>query len=138
MATEIAFPVEFHVPGTPVSLQASNRSRERWKAQVAEAAKAGLPETPWLTEPSIAVTVFHFPKAESLVDLDNIAKPILDALTALVYRDDRQVDRLLIQRFDAHHGDELSNPSPRLADALANGRPRVYIRIDDDQSRRAP
>ena len=34
-------------------------------------------------------------------DLDNRVKPILDALSGPVYIDDRQVDRLVVQRFRA-------------------------------------
>ncbi len=84
------------------------------------------------------MTIYHLATTEALIDLDNIAKPIMDALTRVVYFDDSQIDRLLIQRFEADDQDELANPSPEHADALLSGRPRIYIRLDDDRSRRAP
>jgi hypothetical protein len=135
---EIHFPVEFHLPGTPVSGRGTPGSKERWMGKIAAAATSRLPEAWWASDAPIAVTIFHFPAAASIIDLDNIAKPIMDALTKLVYRDDSQIDRLLVQRFEAVDQDELTNPTPALAQALVSGRPHVYVRIDDDQSRGGP
>jgi Holliday junction resolvase RusA-like endonuclease len=136
MTTEISFPVEFHIAGTPISLQASARSRQLWRERVRIAAKAALPDHPWLTDARIAVTIFYFPEHEPQVDLDNLAKPILDALQTLFYRDDRQVDRLLVQWFDAES--RIGDAGDQLAAAVENGRPTVYIRVDDEWSRPTP
>jgi hypothetical protein len=67
-------------------------------------------------------------------DLDNILKPILDALCNLVYIDDHQVERLLVQKFEPGRLLSLFSPSPTLAEALEREGPMVYIRIDDDVS----
>jgi crossover junction endodeoxyribonuclease RusA len=51
-------------------------------------------------------------------DIDNIIKPILDALNGLVYNDDQQVYRVTSQRFDLPAGDRVSDPGALLAEAL--------------------
>ena len=68
-------------------------------------------------------------------DLDNILKPILDALCALVYIDDQQIERILVQKFEPSRLMSFSDPTPALADALEREGPVVYVRIDDDVSR---
>lgn len=99
---EIRFPLEFFLEGVPLALGASSRSRERWKARVAEAVRSKLQAGCWAVEGPIAVTIFYFPSGPMQGDLDNIVKPILDAMTALVYLDDRQVERLLVRKFEPH------------------------------------
>src|ERR1700681_3504623 len=101
MSVEIIFPVEFIVEGVPVSLAAKRAaSKQAWKAQVAEEARAALQSGFWATSEPIAVTIFYFPSTPMEGDIDNIVKPILDALSTLVYLDDRQVERILVQKFD--------------------------------------
>jgi crossover junction endodeoxyribonuclease RusA len=51
MSVEIAFPVEFIVLGTPVSLQAKRpSSRPGWKDRVKRASLVALPEGHFLSE----------------------------------------------------------------------------------------
>jgi hypothetical protein len=65
-------------------------------------------------------------------DLDNIVKPILDAMCRSIYVDDRQVERVVVQKFDPDNIFTFSNPSPILLDALAFDGATVYIRVSDD------
>ena len=44
-------------------------------------------------------TLFYFPAVEMAGDIDNIVKPVLDALGKHIYVDDRQVHRVLVQNF---------------------------------------
>jgi crossover junction endodeoxyribonuclease RusA len=47
----------------------------------------------------LQVTVFLYPPDKRIRDIDNVIKPLLDALTqAKVFDDDSQVDRLLVVR----------------------------------------
>ncbi len=55
----------------------------------------------------------------ALPDIDNIIKPILDALNKLVYEDDEQVYRVVSEKADLSRGVFVSSPSPSLAQALA-------------------
>ena len=63
-------------------------------------------------------------------DIDNIVKPILDALQGPIFVNDHQVERVVVQKFEPHRMATFSNPPPGLADALSLDAPVVYIRID--------
>ena len=81
----------------------------------------------------MAVTIYFFPQAEMLADIDNCAKPILDALGHFIYVDDKQVDRIVVQKFEPERPMEIMDePTESLAMALAADRPIVYIRVGTD------
>ncbi len=80
----------------------------------------------------VAVTIYYFASGAVEGDIDNIVKPILDALINVAYPDDRFVERVTIQKFEPAYGPELVNPSAVLASILDRATPIVYIRIDDD------
>jgi crossover junction endodeoxyribonuclease RusA len=87
MTIEIEFPLEFVVEGTAVSSQAKRRdSTERWKRKIVEASRSVLPEAHFATGSRLAVTLFYFPVGQMQGDLDNIVKPILDAMNINRYR----------------------------------------------------
>ena len=67
-------------------------------------------------------------------DLDNIVKPILDALSGLIYVDDAQVERILVQKFEPGRIATFSEPSAKLAEAVAKSGPRLYIKVDAPRS----
>ena len=48
----------------------------------------------------LAVRITYFFWGAIDLDVDNIAKPILDALKSIVYNDDRQVEELLLVHRD--------------------------------------
>ncbi|HEY0331052.1 MAG TPA: RusA family crossover junction endodeoxyribonuclease [Rhodopseudomonas sp.] len=132
MDVEIQFPLEFLVVGTPVSLQAKRReSIKRWQAQIVAASRAALPEGHFARGSPIAATLFYFPAAEMAGDIDNIVKPVLDALGRNVDLDDRQVHRVLVQKFEPGNVFAFS-PSSTLQDALDKREPVLYIRLSDD------
>ena len=130
---EIEFPVEFLVVGTPVSLQAKRReSINQWKARIIEASRSILPQGHFASENPVAATLFYFPAAEMAGDVDNIVKPVLDALGQHVYMDDRQVHRVLVQKFEPGNVFGFGSPTPTLQDALNRAKPILYIRLSDD------
>lgn len=129
---EIEFPLEFVVEGTAVSLQAKRReSLDQWKFRIVSASRAVLPEGYFATDAPLAITLFYFPAAEMQGDLDNIVQPILNALKRDIYMDDRQVERILVQKFEAGNVFVFGSPSPVLADALNKPKPALYIRLSD-------
>jgi hypothetical protein len=129
---ELAFPLEFVVAGTPVSFQAARAdSKAEWKARVRDASRAVLPQDHLAFEGRIAVTLFYFPAAAMQGDLDNIVKLVLDALSAHIYMDDGQVERILVQRFEPGNVFAFASPTAVLADALSGHKPILYIRISD-------
>ena len=99
MRVEIEFPLEFVVPGTPVSLQAKRpETRQAWQARVKAASDRVLPEGHYASGARLAVTLFYFPHGVMQGDIDNIVKPILDALIEIAYNADKQVYRVVSER----------------------------------------
>ena len=130
MSVEIEFPVEVMVPGVPLSLQASTASKEEWKERIRTAAREELPEGHFAAEGPIEVRIYYFSDAPANVDLDNIVKPIFDSLSRFIYLDDRQVERLVAQKFEPGRLFTFTSPSPRLAETIDADGPRVYLQID--------
>lgn len=128
---EIAFPVEFIVDGVPASLQAGARSRQAWMARVRQASLAALPEGHLATAAPLAITLFFFPDRPDGADLDNLIKPVLDALNRHVYIDDRQVERIWAQRVAPGLRYRFER-SPLLTTTGLGPKPTLYIRISDD------
>ena len=134
MTLDIHFPLELAVPGFALSSGASSPSQRRWRDRLKAIARQELQEGHWLTAAPVAVTIFYFPDAEMDGDIDNIVKPILDAFTRVVYFDDRQVSRILVQRFEPGDALTFDRPTPRLLECAEMSGPRTYIRIDDEAS----
>jgi crossover junction endodeoxyribonuclease RusA len=133
MSTEIEFPLELVVAGTPVSLQAKRReSLDQWKGRVVEASRIALPEGHFATDDPIAITLYYFPDSEMQGDIDNIIKPILDALGRHIYLDDRQVQRILVQKFEPGNVFSFTQPSTMRGNALERPKPALYVRLSDD------
>ena len=65
-------------------------------------------------------------------DIDNIVKPILDAMTRHIYLDDKQVQRVLVQKFEPGRVFEFTSPTAILDFALGTSKPALYIRLSDD------
>jgi len=133
MTVEIVFPMEFIVQGTPVSLQVKRaESKTIWKERVKQASYTVLPEGHFATGSSLAVTLFYFPDGEMQGDVDNIVKPILDALDKHIYFSDRQIERVWVQKFEPGRIFQFRNPSASLAEALEGQKPLLYIRLGND------
>jgi len=130
---EPEFPLEFLVQGTPVSLQAKRpASRIEWQARVKAASQAVLPEGHWATTGRIAATLFYFPDSPMEGDIDNIVKPVLNALEKHIYMDDWQVERVVVQKFEPGNVFPFATPSATLEDALTRPKPVLYVRLSDD------
>lgn len=75
----------------------------KFKAKVLEAFV--LSEHKGFEAHRVSLTIHLYPPDKRVRDIDNIAKPLLDALTqAGVFNDDGQVDRLLIVRKEQQKG----------------------------------
>lgn len=116
-----------------VSQGARPASRNAWWDKVRDAARDQLPEFYFTLDVPVAVTVYFFPQGRLPGDIDNCIKPILDALKALIYRDDGQVARLVVQKFEPERPLALTDePTECLASALAASGPVVYVKIGTD------
>ena len=133
MGLELEFPLEFVVDGTAVSLQRKRRaSLRQWQARIREASRIVLPESFFASTDSLAVILYYFPAAAMQGDIDNIVKPILDALRNHLYLDDHQIQRVVVQKFEPENLFPFSSPSAVLEDALTRRKPTLYIRLSDD------
>ena len=126
--------MEFVVAGVPRSANANPRSRRRWRERVARAARERIQEEGGLTDADVAVLIIYFYQGETTLDVDNIAKSLLDGLKGVLFRDDQQVSELLIRKTRFSAGLSLTGASLYLLDAIERmsraGSDFVYVRAD--------
>ena len=77
------------------------------------------------------MTITYFFEQGGSLDVDNIPKPILDALKGLVYSDDSQVTDLLCRKRDLNGDPRIQNPSPILLDTLRHSEKFLHITVVD-------
>ena len=127
------FPLEFLVLGTPVSAQSQNeKSRTEWKARVRASAIGVLPEGHWATSDRMSAILYYFPAVQMQGDVDNIVKLVLDAMKQHIYVDDRQVERVVVQKFEPGNVFPFASPSHKLAEAMERENSVLYIRLSTD------
>ena len=80
-----------------------------------------------VTEP-VMLTITYFYEGSSM-DVDNIPKPISDALKGLVYLDDSQVNDVLCRRRDLKQVLRFKNPSVVLAEGFERGGEFLHIAV---------
>ena len=120
-------PFEFVIRKRPLSLQAKGKHLQQWKAFVkGEAAKA------WngarIDTENVHVTMVYF-CAQSPPDIDNILKPILDALVGLVFADDALVADLQAHRRSLTGTFDLTRMPHQIARELTEGQEFVFVRV---------
>ena len=65
-------------------------------------------------------------------DVDNIVKLVLDGLSNCVFIDDRQIERVVVQKFEPDKIFAFADPSTILLQALNAEHARLYVKITDD------
>lgn len=83
------------------------------------------------TDP-ISVTMYYYPEEKMVGDIDNVIKLTLDAMSNLVYLDDDQVERVLIQKFERGRVFSFRSPSETLTTCMLGPKPALYIRVSND------
>ena len=124
-------PFEFIIDGPPVSRQTRRRNRLReWKRKIREKAESKWPlgELPHAEQLIIKITYFY---DEISMDVDNIPKPIADALNNLVYFDDEQLTDNYTRKRNLNDDLRIENPSNVLSSGLSLGTEFLYIVIDE-------
>ena len=71
-------------------------------------------------------------------DVDNMSKPILDALKGLVFADDSQVTDLLCRKRDRNRDLQFQNPSLVLLETLGQSDQFLHIKISGALSLEVP
>jgi crossover junction endodeoxyribonuclease RusA len=124
---------EFIVSGIPISTQASSRSKTRWKGEVSAAALSTLSDERALVADPVRVTIVYFYVSTDL-DLDNIIKPIVDALKGVVYIDDFQVVNISAAKRDLSGTLVLTDAPPSIIERLAvtadNPQDFVFVAVE--------
>ena len=106
---------EFTIDGPPVSQQARRRERVRqWIREVQSAARQRWPSEELPSAGPISLTVIYLFDSVS-ADVDNIIKPIADALKNLVYVDDEQLTDVICRKRNVDRDIRLENPSRLLS-----------------------
>jgi crossover junction endodeoxyribonuclease RusA len=119
---------EVCVHGQPVSAQtARRRVLQAWKLRVREACAEVWTDQPPIGE-QVIIRVTHYCE-KVLGDVDNLIKPIQDALQGVVYWNDRQVSDTIGNRRRINGSFVVRYMSMPLAAAFSDGRPFVHIRV---------
>ncbi len=107
-------PFEFIVDGPPVSQQARRRELVReWKQAVKDAAQHLWADEQLPSKDFVVLTIIYFYDTIDM-DVDNIPKPISDALNGLVYIDDKQITDCIVRKRDTNSELTFKNSSQLL------------------------
>lgn len=126
--------MEFIVQGAPRSANANPRSRRRWRERVARATVERSQEEGAPAGHDFSVLIIYFYQSETTLDIDNIAKSLLDGMKGVLFGDDRQVSELLVRKTRLGSGLSLTGASLFLLEAIERmsqtGSDFVYVRLD--------
>ena len=122
-------PFEFRIDQAPVSQQARRRKlRDEWRETVRRSAEQYWPAGDMPLDGRLMVTIVHFYEGIDL-DVDNIAKPILDGIKGLVYGDDRQITDLVCRKRELTGNILFPELSDLLREGINRGNPFVYTLV---------
>ena len=127
------FPFEFIINGPPVSLQTKRRQRlQQWKTDVANAARSYLQPGSAPSTARLAIKITYYYEG-STPDVDNIIKPIQDALVGLVYVDDNQIMETASRKKDINSAYRIKGASPVIVEGFVNGVDFLHIKVIEHQ-----
>jgi crossover junction endodeoxyribonuclease RusA len=121
--------LEFLIPNRPLSLQAADRPNfQAYKRYIRTLAAMAWNRAP-VSDGEINVSIVFLCDERAPIDVDNIIKPIQDAMNDVVYTDD-----VLVTDTDSHRrylqsSVDLTDCSPALIDLLVSGEEGVYVRV---------
>lgn len=89
-----------------------------------------MPESFVPSTDSIALTLLYF-YDEKMLDLDNVLKPIQDALSGVLYEDDSLITDVVLRRRRLRTTFKLNDVSPVLAEGLDLGKEFIFISVKE-------
>jgi len=122
-------PFDFVVQGPPVSHQTKNKQRlQAWKQTVRQAAQTywNAGDIPSTEELTVVVTNFY---ENAAPDVDNIVKPIQDALIGLVYVDDAQVTDCHTKKRNIAGAFKVKGLSRAMADGFVMNSDFIHVKV---------
>lgn len=115
--------------GTPVSVQGPSNAKRVWQQRVARAAQEARRD--WSPSPfdELVLRVAYFYVDAPAADLDNIVKPLQDALKGVAFEDDIQVVDL-VASMRRKGVNERIPMTAMLATAFGGGSDFIYVTVD--------
>lgn len=124
-------PFEFLIRGRPVSQQTRRQGLLReWKDFVRQAAIRYWTSSHLPADGPVCITLIYLYKDIAL-DVDNVIKPIQDALVGLAFANDSIVTDVIIRRRKLGADFKLIGASSVLIEGLEDGAEFVYVHIAD-------
>jgi Holliday junction resolvase RusA-like endonuclease len=124
-------PFEFLIKSRPVSQQTRRRSKLReWREFVKQEATRYWSSTHVPANGPVCITLVYL-YDEVVLDVDNVMKPIQDALKGLVFSDDSLVTDTIIRRRQLRGSFDLSRVPPVLIEGFASGGEFIYVHVSD-------
>lgn len=118
---------EFVIDGPPVSQQARRRENLRaWRSKVRSEAEQNWPSGQPPTSDLVMLRIIYFYN-DMKVDVDNIVKPIQDALKELVYVDDDQIIDILASKRKRLENLRIDNRSIVLSEGFPRSNDFLYV-----------
>ncbi|MBE9030617.1 RusA family crossover junction endodeoxyribonuclease [filamentous cyanobacterium LEGE 11480] len=123
--------LEFIIPRRPLSHQTRNRANlQAWKAYVEGIANFHWTDPLILDGTDLRLTLVYLCD-DSPADIDNIIKPIQDAMVGVVYEDDIQISDVDSHRRYLTDTIVITGLPQILADAVAAGDEAVYVKVEN-------
>jgi Holliday junction resolvase RusA-like endonuclease len=119
----------FPVIGKPASLQSSNNTKQRWQSLVTKTAQM-YQKKPLGIDVKLDLQIDWFsPERQNRADVDNVLKPVVDALKNVIYVDDNQVSSVSARYNDVNSVlTFISEPLCIVKPLLSGQKEYVYIR----------
>jgi len=123
-------PFEFTIQGPPVSNQTRNRARlQQWKQEVRAAAQGRVLAGAAAVADEVQITITYYYEGDS-PDVDNIIKPIQDALNGLVFVDDAQLAETKSRKRPLNGSYQIKGASGVLLEGFSAGVGFLHIRVE--------
>jgi Holliday junction resolvase RusA-like endonuclease len=125
-------PFEFTIQGPPVSNQTRNRARlQQWKQEVRAAAQERVENGTTAVADAVQITITYYYEGDS-PDVDNIIKPIQDALNGLVFIDDAQVAETKSRKRPLNGSYQIKGASGVLLQGFSAGIGFLHVRVESN------
>ncbi len=124
---------EFIVEGPAVSLKAKKTNSKRYQKWIRAVRAVAAREWPTDKNPTNSRKVgFKITNYYTLSppDVDNIIKPLMDALETVAYVNDQQVYKVTCEKFDLTNVSTIHNPSALLAAGLEKYSELLHIVVE--------
>lgn len=120
----------FAVIGVPISLQSSSRARQNYQKLVSRIASEGIAH-PIKNSERVRIEIDWFSEGfKNKPDIDNIAKPIQDALKGIVFVDDDQVVSIEARKHNILYTNHFNEEPLCIVEPLLNGHSEyIFVRI---------